>query len=99
MSTEDLKAFFARLQQDAALRDQALAVQGEQGEARLEALSRLARGHGFDVTPADLAGAADVPGAAELDDGALSRVTGAAGVACDAPGIQGVTPDIVVQGF
>ena len=99
MSMEDLNAFFARLQQDTALRDQALAAQDEAGDARLDALSRLAREHGFDVTSEDLARAAEVPAAAELDDEALSRVTGAAGVTCDAPGVQRPTPDVVIQGF
>ncbi len=99
MSTEDLSAFFARLEQDTALRDQALAAQDEADDARLDALSRVAREHGFDVTSEDLVRAADGPAAAELDDEALGRVTGAAGVTCDAPGIQALTPDVVVQGF
>ena len=53
MSIEDLTAFFAKLESDQALQDQALALQGARGEERLAGLTSLAAEHGFTVTAAD----------------------------------------------
>lgn len=85
MSMEDLTAFFARLERDAALRDQALPIQGAVGAERVEGLCRLAREHGFEVTPDDLAEAAAAGSAARLDDESLDDVAGG----CDMPVVDG----------
>lgn len=87
MAIDDLSAFFARLQQDAALRDQALALQDEDGADRLDGLCRLAREHGFDVAPEDWQHADAKDAAAALDDESLRKVAG--GSICFSPGVFG----------
>jgi predicted ribosomally synthesized peptide with nif11-like leader len=86
MSIEGLTAFFARLQEDTALRDQAAAFEGAGGAERLDGLCRLAREHGFEVTPEDWAHEAAGPAVAALDDESLRRV---AGGVCYSPGVFG----------
>ncbi len=76
MAIDDLSAFFARLQQDAALREQALALQDADDAGRLDGLCRLAREHGFDVAPEDWQQAEAETAAASLDDEALRKVAG-----------------------
>lgn len=76
MAIDDLSAFFARLQQDAALRDQALALQDADDAGRLDGLCRLAGEHGFDVTPEDWQHADAQTAAAALDDESLRTVAG-----------------------
>jgi predicted ribosomally synthesized peptide with nif11-like leader len=84
VSIDDLTAFFSRLQEDEALRGQALALEQAAASDRLEGLCRLAQEHGFDVTPDDLRAAHAVPAVAELDDEALKSLP--AGGGCSAVG-------------
>jgi predicted ribosomally synthesized peptide with nif11-like leader len=96
MSMDDLKAFFGRLQEDAALRDRVPALQDAEGAGRVGGLLRLAREHGFDVTREDLTHAASDPSAAELDDESLSGVAGTG--PCDSSRLGG-SLDPVPMGF
>ena len=76
MSIEDLTAFFAKLESDQALQDQALALQGARGEERLAGLTSLAAEHGFTVTAADWEHEAAGPAVAALEDEKLRDVVG-----------------------
>jgi predicted ribosomally synthesized peptide with nif11-like leader len=78
VSIDDLTAFFAQLQNDQALQDQARALQGAPDDERLDGLCRLAGEHGFDVTPADWQHEAAGPAIAALDDESLRGVVGGA---------------------
>ena len=76
MSIEDLTAFFAKLESDQALQDQALALQGARGEERLAGLTSLAAEHGFTVGAADWEHEAAGPAVAALEDEKLRDVVG-----------------------
>lgn len=76
MSIEDLTAFFAKLESDQALQDQALALQGARGEERLAGLTSLAAEHGFTVSAADWEHEAAGPAVAALEDEKLRDVVG-----------------------
>jgi len=84
MPLDDLKAFFAKLETDAALQEQARALQGSADDERVAGLCRLAADAGFAVTPEDLSSAAAGSAAAELDDESLRAVVG--GI-CDVVGV------------
>ena len=90
MSIEDLTAFFGRLESDADLRDKAVELQDAGGAERLDALCRLAKDSGFEVTPEDWQHEAAGPAIAALDDESLRKVVGGAG--CDSPGALGGGP-------
>ena len=85
MSIEDLTAFFGRLESDADLRDKAFGLQ-DAGAERVDALCRLAKDSGFEVTPEDWQHEAAGPAIAALDDESLRKVVGGAG--CDSPGLS-----------
>jgi predicted ribosomally synthesized peptide with nif11-like leader len=87
MSIEDLKAFFARLESDEALRAQAFSLEG--ADERVDGLCLLAKEQGFDVTPEDWQHEAAGPAVAALDDESLRKVVGGA---CDSPGIFAGAP-------
>ena len=76
MSIEDLTAFFAKLESDGALQDEALALQDASGEERLAGLTSLAAEHGFTVTAADWEHEAAGPAIAALEDEKLRDVAG-----------------------
>ena len=76
MPIDDLKAFFAKLETDAALQEQARALQGSADDERVAGLCGLAADAGFTVTPEDLSSAAAGAAAAELDDESLRAVVG-----------------------
>jgi predicted ribosomally synthesized peptide with nif11-like leader len=82
MSIDQLSAFIAHLQEDEALRQSATALGDDEREA---GLCRLAKEHGFDVTPEDLRAAHAVPAVAELDDTVLKDLVGGS---CQAIGIS-----------
>ena len=91
MPIDDLKAFFAKLETDAALQEQARALQGSADGERVAGLCRLAADAGFTVTPEDWKSAAAGTAAAELDDESLRAVVGGL---CDAVGISlGARPE------
>ena len=85
MSAEDLRAFFARLEGDAALQERAAALSTASEADRADGLRRLAAELGLDVTADDLAAAAALPGAAALEDEQLKDVAAANG-SCSIPG-------------
>jgi len=89
MPIDDLKAFFANLETDAALQDQARALQGSADAERVAGLCRLAADAGFDVTPEDWNSVAAGTAAAELDDESLRAVVGGL---CSSPGIGSGPP-------
>ena len=90
MSIEDLTAFFAKLESDGALQDEALALQGASGEKRLAGLTSLAAAHGFTVTAADWEHEAAGPAIAALEDDKLRDVAGGGcGAAVGRFGAQG----------
>jgi predicted ribosomally synthesized peptide with nif11-like leader len=90
MSIEDLTAFFAKLESDEALQDEALALQGARGEERLAGLTSLAAAHGFTVTAADWEHEAAGPAIAALEDEKLRNIAGGGcGEAAGAYGAQG----------
>ena len=98
MSTEDLRTFFARLEQDESLQARARALSGAPDGEREAGLTALAAGLGLQVTAEDLRAAAAGPAAAVLDDETLGAV--AAGGACDAPGFASPDPDAMgTMGF
>lgn len=76
MSIEGLTAFFARLQEDPALQQQAFALQDAGGAGRVDGLCLLAEAHGFDVAPEDWAHEAAGPAVAALEDDSLREVAG-----------------------
>ena len=76
MPIDDLKAFFAKLETDAALQEQARALKGSADDERVAGLCRLAADAGFNVTPEDWTSAAAGSAAAELDDESLRAVVG-----------------------
>ena len=76
MPIDDLKAFFTKLETDAALQEQARALQGSADDERVAGLCRLAADAGFTVTPEDWKSAAAGAAAAELDDQSLRAVVG-----------------------
>ncbi len=76
MPIDDLKAFFTKLETDAALQEQARALQGSTDDERVAGLCALAADAGFTVTPEDLSSAAAGTAAAELDDQSLRAVVG-----------------------
>ena len=76
MPIDDLKAFFAKLETDAALQEQARALQGSADDERVAGLCALAADAGFTVTPDDLTSAAAGLAVAELDDESLRAVVG-----------------------
>ena len=78
MSIEDLTAFFAKLESDEAMQDQALALQGAPGEERLAGLTSLAAAHGLTVTAADWVHEAAAPAIAALEDETLRDVAAGA---------------------
>jgi len=86
MPIDDLKAFFAKLETDAALQEQARALQGSADGERVAGLCGLAADAGFTVTPEDLSSAAAGTAAAELDDESLRAVVGGL---CSSPGAGG----------
>jgi len=86
MPIDDLKAFFAKLETDTALQEQARALQGSADDERVAGLCALAADAGFTVTPEDLRSAAAGSAAAELDDQALRAVVGGL---CSSPGVGG----------
>jgi predicted ribosomally synthesized peptide with nif11-like leader len=73
---DDLKAFFAELETDAALQEKARELQGSADAERVAGLCGLAADAGFTVTPEDLSSAAAGSAAAELDDESLRAVVG-----------------------
>ncbi len=83
MPIDDLKAFFAKLETDADLQEQARAFQGSPDDERVAGLCRLAADAGFTVTPEDWKSAAAGSAAAELDDESLRAVVGGW---CSSPG-------------
>jgi len=85
MPIDDLQAFFTRLETDAALQEQARALQGSTDDARVAGLCALAADAGFTVTPEDLSSAAAGAAAAELDDESLRAVVGGLCEASGAP--------------
>ena len=90
MSIEDLTAFFAKLESDEGMQDQALALQGARGEERLAGLTSLAAAHGLTVTAADWEHEAAGPAIAALEDETLRDVAGGGcGEAAGAYGAQG----------
>ena len=76
MPIDDLTAFFAKLETDADLQEQARAFQGSPDDERVAGLCRLAADAGFTVTPEDWKSAAAGSAAAELDDQSLRAVVG-----------------------
>ena len=86
MPIDDLQAFFTRLETDAALQEQARALQGSTDDERVAGLCALAADAGFTVTPEDLSSAAAGAAAAELDDESLRAVVGGL---CDVVGSTG----------
>ena len=88
MPIDDLKAFFAKLETDAALQEQARALQGSADEERVAGLCALAADAGFTVTPDDWKSAAAGAAAAELDDESLRAVVG---------GVCEITGDVAPQ--
>jgi len=88
MPIDDLKAFFAKLETDADLQDQARALQGSAEDERVAGLCRLAADAGFTVTPEDWRSAAAGAAAAELDDESLHAVVG---------GVCEITGDVAPQ--
>ncbi|MEI6452790.1 MAG: Nif11-like leader peptide family RiPP precursor [Actinomycetes bacterium] len=96
MPIDDLKAFFAKLETDTALQEQARALQGSADDERVAGLCRLAADAGFAVTPEDWKSAAAGTAAAELDDQALRAVVGGL---CDVIGSAlGPRPEREFQG-
>ena len=87
MSIDDLTAFFAKLEGDEALQDEALSLQGVRGEERLAGLMRLAAQHGFSVTASDWAHEAAGPAIAALEDEQLRDIVG--GGCADTAGLAG----------
>ena len=85
MPIDDLKAFFAKLETDAPLQEQARALQGSADAERVAGLCRLAADAGFTVTAEDWKSAAAGSAAAELDDESLRAVVG--GI-CEVSGIS-----------
>ncbi|MEI6452789.1 MAG: Nif11-like leader peptide family RiPP precursor [Actinomycetes bacterium] len=83
MPIDDLKAFFAKLETDADLQEQARALQGAADAERVAGLCALATDAGFAVTPEDWKSAAAGTAAAELDDESLRAVVGGW---CGSPG-------------
>lgn len=98
MSIEDLSAFFTRLQEDEALREQAFGLQDAGGAERLDGLCRLAGEHGFDVTPEDWKHEAAGPAIAALDDESLRQVVGGEGY-YDIGGVDGWGGDCPVYPY
>jgi len=86
MPIDDLKAFFAKLETDTALQEQARALQGSADDERVAGLCRLAADAGFTVTSEDWSSAAAGAAAAELDDESLRAVVGGL---CSSPGAGG----------
>ena len=76
MSIEDLTAFFGRLESDEDLRDKAVELQDAGGAERVDALCRLAKEYGFEVTPEDWRHEAAGPAIAALEDESLRTVVG-----------------------
>jgi len=76
MPIDDLKAFFTKLETDAALQDRARALQGSTDDERVAGLCALAADAGFTVTPEDWKSAAAGAAVAELDDESLRAVVG-----------------------
>jgi hypothetical protein len=90
MSVEDLRTFFARLESDESLQEEARALDAGADEERLAGLCRLAAREGLEVTPEDWRHESVGPAVAALDDERLRDVVGAG---CDegagALGVQG----------
>ena len=89
MPIDDLKAFFAKLETDADLQEQARALHGSADAERVAGLCRLAADAGFTVTSEDLKSAAAGSAAAELDDESLRAVVGGL---CSSPGLGSGPP-------
>lgn len=87
MSAEDTKAFFARLETDAALQEQAHAMQCRPGDERVLGLCALAAQLGLSVTVEDLEDTAAPAAPAQLDDETLGDVVGGS---CGIPGAVGI---------
>jgi len=85
MPIDDLQAFFTRLETDAALQEQARALQGGADDERVAGLCALAAEAGFAVTAEDWMSAAAGTAAAELDDESLRAVVGGLCEASGAP--------------
>lgn len=77
MSVEDLHTFFARLERDESLQDEARALDAGSDEERLAGLCRLAAREGLEVTPEDWRHESVGPAIAALDDERLRDIVGA----------------------